>query len=160
LPDNVVACGVHAALLDSQGGALCEASAPCLSSSPDVRSPRFHLRLELRPSPDPNANSNPNPNPNANPNPNPNPNANPNPNPDPNLYLEPHPPPDLELRRGDEMPADATLVISVVAVQEGTEAEGLRQVGFGAIAPFAGCSGSADAGKQPSSSFEREVGSG
>ena len=103
-----MACGVHAALLDSQGGALCEASAPCLSSSPDVRSPRFHLRLELR--------------------------------------------------RGDEMPADSTLVISVVAVQEGTEAEGLRQVGFGAIAPFAGCSGSADAGKQPSSSLEREVG--
>ena len=43
-------------------------------------------------------------------------------------------------------------------MQEGTEAEGLRQVGFGAIAPFAGCSGSADAGKQPSSSLEREVG--
>ena len=51
LPDNVVACGVYAALLDSQGGALCEASAPCLSASPDVRSPRFHLRLELRPEP-------------------------------------------------------------------------------------------------------------
>ena len=55
------------------------------------------------------------------------------------------------------MPADSTLVISVVAVQEGTEPEGLRQVGFGAIAPFAGCSGSADAGKQPSSSLEREA---
>ena len=49
--------------------ALCEAGAPCLGTSTDVRSPRFNLRLELK--------------------------------------------------RGDEMPADGTLVISVLAVQEG-----------------------------------------
>jgi len=66
----VLACGVHVALIDSQGSALCEAGAPCLSTSTDVRSPRFNLRLELK--------------------------------------------------RGDEMPADGTLVISVLAVQEGT----------------------------------------